>query len=325
MADEFLMQSAEVIEGFYDWGPGVVVHADCLARSYRSALPGRPLTVALPTFDGSAVVEPPPRYTRPHEYVEVDPPNPWGELRSWNNAEDGSPIPVTVCVRRVRILLPVTPAEAADLNLGPQLDSALSPWWEALSSWVEVVTGQDLAALGERRPKQPQTFHLWGGNADGTMRPLAMMFQANIFPQAAALTSDGLRACLSAVAQGQSPPPERLHLSDARALHNNGQWRRAVIDAATAAEVAITSWLDTRLSNAEPDVKAALLNTPLTLGRLHRLYTQLGGVLPSEFEKLVVKPRNDAAHRGMPLSPEQSAAAIATAAKLLDSTTPIVL
>ena len=31
------------------------------------------------------------------------------------------------------------------------------------------------------------------------------------------------------------------------------------------------SWLDNRLSTAEPDVKAALLNTPLTLGRLHRL------------------------------------------------------
>jgi hypothetical protein len=33
-------------------------------------------------------------------------------------------------------------------------------------------------------------------------------------------------------------------LSDARSLHNNGQWRRAVIDAATAAEVGITSWID---------------------------------------------------------------------------------
>jgi hypothetical protein len=129
---------------------------------------------------------------------------------------------------------------------------------------------------------------------------------------------------LSAVASGQTPPPERLHLSDARSLHNDGQWRRAVIDAATAAEVAITSWLDNRLSTAEPDVKAALLNTPLTLGRLHRLYTQLGGTLPSDFDNLVVRPRNNAAHRGMPLTPEESAAAIETTATLLDGTSPIV-
>jgi hypothetical protein len=33
--------NAEVIEGFYDWGPGVVVTADCLGQSYQTALAGR--------------------------------------------------------------------------------------------------------------------------------------------------------------------------------------------------------------------------------------------------------------------------------------------
>ncbi|BCP06107.1 hypothetical protein [Mycobacterium paraintracellulare] len=315
----------EMIEGFYDWGPGVVVTADCLGRAYQTALAGRQLVVTLPSFDGTTVAEPPLRYKRPDHWVNVDPPNPWGELRSWNNAEDGSQIPVTVCIKRVRILLFANRVESDDPNFGPQLDDLLSPWWDTLSSWIEVVTGQDLARLGERRPKQPQTFHLWGGNADGTMRPLAMMFRANFFPQAPALNSFGLLGCLSAVARGQSAPPERLHLSDARSLHNDGQWRRAVIDAATAAEVAITSWLDNRLSTAEFAVKAALLNTPLTLGRLHRLYTQLGGVLPQDFDNLVVKPRNDAAHRGMSLTLEQSAAAINATAQLLDATTPIAV
>ncbi|EPQ73274.1 hypothetical protein MMMB2_4046 [Mycobacterium marinum MB2] len=98
-----------------------------------------------------------------------------------------------------------------------------------------------------------------------------------------------------------------------------------MIDAATAAEVAITSWLDQRLKTAEPDVKLALLDTPLTLGRLHRLYTRLGGTLPNDFDNLVVKPRNNAAHRGMSLTPAESAAAIGTTAALLDATTPIFL
>jgi hypothetical protein len=274
------------------------------------------------SFDGTTVAEPPLRYKRPDTYVNVDPPNPWGELRGWNKAEDGSPIPVQICIKRVRILLSVSPAELADPNLGPQLDDALSPWWDALSSWVEVVTGQDLANLGDRRPKKPQTFHLWAGNADGTMRPLAMLFHATPFPQAPALTSDGLQGCLSAVASGQAAPQERLHLSDARSLHNDGQWRRAVIDAATAAEVGITSWID---SNAEPDVKASVVKNPLTLGRPHRRYSDLGGTVPDDFQEVVVNPRNDAAHRGMSLTREQSAAAIETTAALLDATTPIVL
>jgi hypothetical protein len=158
------------------------------------------------------------------------------------------------------------------------------------------------------------------------MRPLSMMFYANIFPtNIQVLISDGLEACLSAVARGQTPAPERLHLSDARSLHNDGQWRRAVIDAATAAEVAITSWLDSRLDAAEPDIKAALLDAPLTLGRLHRLYTKLGGELPGNFDKLVVAPRNHAAHRGLALTEEESAAAIETTSRLLDSVSPVVL
>jgi hypothetical protein len=313
---------AEVIEGFYDWGAGVVVTAECLGQSYQTSLAGRSLIVRVPAFDGTVIAEPPLRYKRPDSYVDVDPPNPWGDLREWNMAEDGSVIPALVCIKRVRLWFPVTPAEAADPNLGPGLDNLLSPWWDALSAWIEVATGQDLANLGDRRPKQPQNFHLWGGNSDGTMRPLALMLYGTGFPPSGALPSEGLRACLSAVAEGRAAPPERLHLSDARSLHNNGQWRRAVIDAATAAEVGITSWID---SNADAKVKADLAKRPLTLGGLWRLYEKLGGAVPDDFQELVVDPRNDAAHRGMPLTSQQSAAAIDATAELLNATTPLAV
>ena len=222
----------------------------------------------------------------------------------------------------MRILLPVSPAEASDANLGPELAGALSPWWGALSSWIEVLTGQDLAKPGDRRPKQPQTFHLWRGNLDGTMWPLPFVLHGIPFPHVNPLNSLGLLGCLSAVAAGKGAPPERLHLSDARSLHNDGQWRRAVIDTATAAEVGITSWID---NNAEPDVKADLKKNSWTLGALWRLYQDIGGAVPDNFHDVVVKPRNDAAHRGMSLTREQSEAAINATAKLLDGTTPIDL
>jgi hypothetical protein len=47
--------------------------------------------------------------------------------------------------------------------------------------------------------------------------------------------------------------------------------------------------------------------------------------MPDDFQQVVVKPRNDAAHRGMSLTSEQSAAAIDATAKLLEATTPTVL
>jgi hypothetical protein len=309
--------NTEVIEGFYEWGPGVVVTADCLGATYRTGVAGRPLTVILPTFDGEKIVEPPMHYKQREDYVNVDPPNPWGEVRNFNTAADGSLIPVTICIKRVRLLLSVSSAESADQWLGPRLDEALlMPWWDALSSWIEVVTGQDLATPGERRPKRPQTFHLWGGTPDGTVRPLPMVFHGKPFPQTPVLTAAGLLRCMSAVAQGMAAPPERLHLSDARMLHNNGEWRRAVIDAATAAEVGMTSWLD---ANADPQVA----NKRRTLGKLWPVYQDLGGAVPDDFQKLVVDPRNDAAHRGMSLTREQSEAAINATATLLDGTSPI--
>jgi hypothetical protein len=52
---------------------------------------------------------------------------------------------------------------------------------------------------------------------------------------------------------------------------------------------------------------------------------KLGGAVPDDFQKLVVDPRNDAAHRGVSLTSEQSAAAIDATAKLLVGTTPLVL
>lgn len=67
------------------------------------------------------------------------------------------------------------------------------------------------------------------------------------------------------------------------------------------------------------------MKNPLTLGRLHRLYSNLGGTVPDVFQEVVVNPRNDAAQRGMSLTREQSAAAIHATAKLHDATTPIVL
>lgn len=72
--------NVEVIEGFYDWDPGVVVTADCLGQSYQTALAGQPLSVIVPAFDGAVIAEPPLRYRRPDNYADVDPPNPWGEF-----------------------------------------------------------------------------------------------------------------------------------------------------------------------------------------------------------------------------------------------------
>ena len=68
-----------------------------------------------------------------------------------------------------------------------------------------------------------------------------------------------------------------------------------------------------------------MANKRRTLGALWPVYEELGGAVPDDFQKLVVDPRNDAAHRGMSLTSEQSAAAIDATEKLLKGTTPLVV
>lgn len=263
-------EEGHLVEGFYEWGPGIVLTAECLGQSYRAGLAERTLVITCPLFEQGKglLAEPPSRYRRPSSYVNMTPENGWGELRAWANDESGAILPQTACVKRVRIVVRVNNQPAVDLQaLAPQIDDELATWWVSLRSWIEVLTSQDLSELGNRRPTGPQTFHLWTGNQDGTMRPLPMLFRGSLFPQADALTSHGLTACLAAAARATLPPPEWLLLRDARSLHNAGDWRRAVIDAATSAEIAITGWLDGRLNGAEPAVKSALLSPTRTLVR----------------------------------------------------------
>lgn len=285
-----------VVEGFYDWGAGIVVSADCLGQSYNTTLDGRRLVLTLPLFEPGkgTLVEPPLLFRRPEAWVSVDPPNPWGDVRSSATTADGAVIPQTVCIKRVRVKIWASATEDEDHSLGPSLDEQLEKWWVHLSSWVEVLARQDLAELGIRRPSGPRTFHLWTGTEDGTMRPLPMMFMGTFFPEVDVLTSSGLSACLAAASRQEMPPPEWLLLRDARSLHHSREWRRSVIDAATAAEISITAWLDRRLNATEEAIKSALLAPARTLGPLSNLFAKLGGDLPSEFDSQLIAPRNKA-------------------------------
>lgn len=316
-----------VIEGFYDLGAGLVVSADCLEMSYETVLGARRMVITLPSFEPNriALIEPPLVYRRPDSWVNVDPPDPWGHTRISEMAEDGVEVPRTVCVKRFRIKISVDSAEASESSLGPRLDEELENWWVHFSAWAEVLSGQILAELGMRRPPGPPTFHLWTGADDGTMRPLSMLINATVFPEVNVLTSYGLQECLRFAARQQMPAPEWLLLRDARALHQSGEWRRAVIDAATAAELAINAWIDRRLASTEAAVRSALLSDSRTLGPLSKQFRRLGGNLPNNFAQQVITPRNKAMHRGHPLTESESGQALSCARTLLETASPLAV
>ena len=308
------------IEGFYQWDPAIEVTAQCLNTIFPTEINGADFHVCMPysTVDGR-LVEPTMLYRRPTSYVEVDPANAWGEWKSWDTQDDGLRVPVTINVKRVRLVTHVsTDAEANHAAL--HLDGVLDRWWLNLRAWIEILTGQDLSTLGDRRRLGPNTVHLWTGTDEGLMNPLAFAINVPIPPQARALTDYGFNLCLQKVAANEVPPTEWLFLRDSRSLHQAHEWRRAVLDAATAAEIAATAWLD---AHAPDEVRTQLAAHPKPLGPLSKLFQDNGGTLPDDFVGRLLTPRNHAAHRGHTLSLEESQSAIDTVTELLESTSPI--
>jgi hypothetical protein len=145
----------------------------------------------------------------------------------------------------------------------------------------------------------------------------------------AGVTSDLLRGCLALA--GEDPPLAWILLRDARSLREAGagQRRRAVIDAATPAELAVTAMLDGLLKNpkkrAKLEKKHLMLSQKkhLMLGQKTDLLDKLGSPLPQSFYDNLVYKRNDAVHEGRPISYEECSKAIAEAVPAVETAFPL--
>jgi hypothetical protein len=103
-----------------------------------------------------------------------------------------------------------------------------------------------------------------------------------------------------------------------------GHWRLAVIDAATAAEVALTTGLAVRLADeASPQVVQALIERTRMLGPRLDLARDLGMALPATIQNDLVKHRNAVVHRGTEVTGSDARAAITAACTLVEEHEPL--
>ena len=90
-------------------------------------------------------------------------------------------------------------------------------------------------------------------------------------------------------------------------------WRVAVIDAATATEVALTTGLAALSATLQStDVKKEIAKTRM-LGPLLRLTRKLGLSLPPKIKEDLIDRRNDALHQGIDMTSAHAKAAIEAA------------
>jgi hypothetical protein len=95
-----------------------------------------------------------------------------------------------------------------------------------------------------------------------------------------------------------------------------------VLDAATAAEIALTTLRDHVLASNDPKVGEYVQERAQQIGRLVGFLTKQGQALPDRIQQEIAEPRNKAIHEGREPDEETAAKSLRKAEEVLDLAFP---
>lgn len=197
-----------------------------------------------------------------------------------------------------------------------EFDHAVGQWRHLLRDWLSVMAGGptdflELPVRGETRwASDAYTDQVWLNYYDNLQRPRR-------------LSRWQWDHVLAHVCSGDQPPLAQVLLTTARRAAATGNARLAVIDAATAAEVALTAGLSGRLSaDTSPQVIKILIDRTRMLGPRLDLAKELGMAVPDRIRADLLDRRNAVIHRGTTMTDADAQAAITAAGKLVDDYQP---
>jgi hypothetical protein len=227
----------------------------------------------------------------------------------------------------LRFPLPVDdsgdPAEVA-ADLGRRLYESIGDWLRRLRIWIEVATGQDLDPTAVT-PAVRADLNLFRVDDQGS---------AERIRDERPITTEGIvernfvgmatwRAVLDRAGSNEEPPTERLLLHDARMGLRRRHARRAVLDAGTAAEIAMSRLLDAELAGVPAAVGAIVRRQNRELGRLITALRALGVQLSDGLQLELAEPRNTAIHSGYEPDIAVARSAVTLAGEIVEQAGPL--
>ncbi|RNL77585.1 hypothetical protein [Nocardioides marmorisolisilvae] len=202
-----------------------------------------------------------------------------------------------------RIVVQTTTEVGDPLNLPYELARVIDLWFDAVRTWSEAMTGQDLDPNHRVYSATSHGAQLTMLDPEPTTDgPLALTLTT---PRVMPVPAQAWRKLLELVAAGHEPPLEETLSRDSRNAYGRGHYRRSVIDAASAAEIVLHRLISTSLT-------AANMPNGDYRKKLEKLGKQPLGELVAIVEKAdidldvdtaglqeLVDMRNDAIHRGI--------------------------
>jgi hypothetical protein len=201
----------------------------------------------------------------------------------------------------------------------------IDDWWELFTAWLEIITSHNVSTRRTSGGIRSEPIWIWDSSDLASRRDATVARSWPIYSQSTGPPIDGttLEACMRLAADGEPPPDMWLFIRDARALIARGDYRRAVIDAGTAAELAMTEILDQDLVTTDSALRDALITRSRTLeGRAKLMKELAAGAVPTNFKDDLQIPRNKAAHGGVPQTLASATKALEVAVNLVEQAEP---
>jgi hypothetical protein len=218
----------------------------------------------------------------------------------------------------------VLPRKPLTLAGARRLKVAADDWSELLVTWVEVATRADLRRRTVQNVGEGRSAYVWterGPQGSGAL----LRDEGSLrlyFGSVLDLTPAKWGRALAATSGGRRPPEAHLFLRDARQALGAGYPRRAVLDAATATELGLTSLRDRNLARGSAGLRRYVEAHSSQIGRLCEFLSLVGSPIPARISQEVGEPRNQAIHQGREPGPETAARAVAKAEEVLELAFP---
>ncbi|WP_426573202.1 hypothetical protein [Aquihabitans sp. McL0605] len=194
--------------------------------------------------------------------------------------------------------------------------AGMNGWFSMVRAWVRFLITQpvDSELSSTSLVFEAEGLHLHGYDAerDGPITRMDRITVGASNTHMQALTRDQWETVLSLAARNVSMPDEFSLIADARMALLGYQYRLSLIQACTAIELLMQQLFESELSGLGEAAQAAILGENWTLGRLQKIVSKCGHVLPDALTQ-TVKARNAAIHRNSHPTKDEAEASIGVA------------
>jgi len=272
-----------------------------LGLSRPAVIGGVGVNVILPNFtyvDGKST-------PLPHPHLKINwfdyySKSPFKDLSPWGSITSHNPKKGDILIFIAKRLTIFSKEKVSEAE-AQRLLHAMDDWLKLLNVWVEVIAKVDLNYRGQITQHNTFDTHVWLDTRNKGGKDIHCRHGASIiavFPSAVSITPLQWRKILAKTSNGERPPESYMFLRDARRMLNIKRYRRAVLDAATATEMALTKLRDDTLATVTPELAAYVQTKSQQISGLVEFHKRNRQPLPDRIQQDIAEPRNKAIHEG---------------------------